>query len=114
MIMQDYVDTLRKNEDSFQGMGQPKLIDASGKEDLGGGVFVGITVAAKDTLLAFEARTTPAETGTVTGSPASPVVGRQIIQDTAALFEDANVARGSLVINFTGQSAASLHTVLMQ
>lgn len=111
VVMQDVVDTLRKHEDSFQGMGFPKLVNASGKEDLGGGTSVGITVASQNTLLAFEARRTPAETGTVTGSPASPVAGRQIIQDTTALFQTANVARGSLVINFTDQSIADVISV---
>lgn len=111
VVMQDVVDTLRKHEDSFQGMGFPKLVNASGKEDLGGGTSVGITVANQNTLLAFEARRTPAETGTVTGSPASLISGRQIIQDTAALFQTANVVRGSLVINFTDQSIADVISV---
>jgi len=111
MTMQDWVDTIRKQEDSFQGMGFPKMLNASGKEDLGGGVQVGITVANQDTLLAFAGRTTPAQTGTVTGSPASPVSGRQILQDTAAAFETNGVARGSLVINFTDRSIADVVSV---
>ena len=66
MTMQDYVDTLRVVESSFQSMSFPHLIDASGKEPLGGGVFVGITVSEQDTKLSFAARLTPAQTGTVT------------------------------------------------
>lgn len=111
MNMQDWVDTVRKREDSFQGMGFPKLLNASGKEDLGGGTAVGITAANQDMLLAFEARTTPAETGTVTGSPASPVAGRQIMQDTTATFVTNSVVRGSLVINFTDNSVADVVSV---
>lgn len=111
MVMQDWVDTLRKQEDSFQGMAFTKLLNASGKEDLGGGVLVGITAASQDTLLAFEGRTTPAETGTVTSNPGSPIAGRDAFIDTAALFQTANVARGSLVINFTDNSIAEVYSV---
>ncbi len=111
IVMQDVVDTLRKHEDSFQGMGFKKLLNASGKEDLGGGVQVGITVALQNTKIAFAGRTTPAQTGTVTGSPASPIIGRQIIQDTAATFITNNVNRGSLVVNFTDNSIADVISV---
>lgn len=111
MTMQDLVDTVRKQEDSFQGMSYPKLVNASGKEDLGGGVFVGITVAEQNMRLAFEGRTTPAETGTVTSNPGSPVVGRDSFIDTNALFITNGVARGSLVINFTDQSIAEVYRV---
>ncbi len=111
MNMQDLVDTLRKQEDSFQGMSFLKLLNASGKEDLGSGRSVGITVAMQDILLAFEGRTTPAETGTVSTNPGSPITGRDSFTDAGALFEDANVARGSLVINFTDQSIADVISV---
>lgn len=111
MVMQDLVDTLRKQEDSFQGMSFEKLLDASGKQPLGGGVNVGITVALQNIRLAFEARRTPAQTGTVTGSPAAPHAGTQIIQDSLATFQANNVARGSLVVNFTDQSVADVISV---
>ncbi len=111
MVMQDLVDTARKLEDAFQGMGFKKLINASGKEDLGGGVKVGITVAMQNLLLAFAGRTTPAETGTVTGSPSNPIAGRQTMQDSTALFITNNVQRGSLLINFTDQSIADVVVV---
>lgn len=111
IIMQDLVDTLRDAEYSFQGMTFKKLINASGKEDLGGGVRVGITVAMQNLLLAFAGRTTPAETGTVTSNPGSPIAGRDTFVDTAADFVAANVQRGSLVINFTDQSIADVVSV---
>ena len=110
-VMQDVVDTARKQEDSFQGMAFPHLVDASGKQDLGDSVLVGITVAEQDMQLAFEARTTPAETGTVTSNPGSPIFGRDTFIDTAADFTAANVVRGSLVINFTDQSIADVISV---
>lgn len=111
MTMQDLIDTVRKQEDSFEGMSFKKLANASGKEDLGGGVLVGITVSQQDMRLAFEGRTTPAETGTVTSNPGSVVLGRDSFIDTTALFQTNNVARGSLVINFTDQSIAEVYRV---
>lgn len=111
MNMQDLVDTLRKQEDTFLGMSFDKLLNASGKQDLGNGVSVGITVALQDTRLAFEGRTTPAETGTVTASPSAPHAGTQIMQDDNADFTTASIARGSLVINFTDQSIADVISV---
>jgi len=66
MVMQDYVDTTRVEESTFKAMSHTFLMNASGKEDLGGGTIVAITVAEQDLKLAFQARTTTAQTGTVT------------------------------------------------
>ena len=109
--MQDLVETLRIAEYTFQGMSFDYLLNASGKEDLGGGVSVGITVALQNLLLAFAGRTTPAETGTVTGTSTSLIIGRQIFEDTAATFQSNNVQRGSMVINFTDRNIADVVSV---
>lgn len=111
ITMQDLVDTFRDAEYSWQGNTFKKLLNASGKEDLGGGVQVGITAALQNILLSFEGRTTPAETGTVTSNPGSLVAGRDQFVDTSADFVTAEVARGSLVINFTDRSIAEVITV---
>lgn len=112
-IMQDIVDTLRKIEDQFMpGMSHEKLLNASGKEDLGGGVSVGITTALQNTQIAFEARTSPAETGTVTTGSGAPVANSITFVDTAADFVTAGVQRGSMVINFTDQSIADVLEVV--
>jgi hypothetical protein len=74
VVMQDYVDTLRIEEERFQSMGFERLIDASGKQDLGGGVLVGITVEENNVQLAFEPNTTPAHIGSVT-TPSGPPNG---------------------------------------
>jgi len=108
MTMQDLVDTLRKIEDSFQGMSYLKLLNASGKEDLGGGVSVGITVAKQNAKLAFEGRTSPAQTGTISTVPGSPITGRDSFTDAAANFIGNNVTRGSLVVNFSDRSIAEV------
>lgn len=112
VTMQDLVDTLRIEEEKFSGGSTFKhLINASGKESLGGGVSVGITTALQNALVAFEARTTPAETGTVTTGSSAPVAGKITFADTAADFVTAGVKRGSLVINFTDQSVADVVSV---
>ena len=112
--MQDIVDTLRKQEDTFRGMSEKKLLNASGKEDLGGGVKVGITVALQNLLLAFAGRTTPAEEGTVTSVPVAPVAGTQRFVDSSATFITNNVQRGSLVINFDDRSVADVIEVVSE
>ena len=81
---QDIVDTLRVQEASFQGISYPSLLDAFGKQDLGGGVSVGITVSLQDTKVAFEGRTTPAETVSVTSVSVSDKANTQQFVDTAA------------------------------
>ena len=106
--MQDIVDTLRIEEESFRGMSEPKLLNASGKEDLGGGVKVGITVALQNLLLAFAARTTVAQTGTVTSTLPQTTTSTQRFEDTAADFVAAGIQRGSLLINFADKSVADV------
>lgn len=112
LTIQDLVDTVRISEEAFsEGLAFPKLIDASGKENLGGGVLVGITANLQNAQVAFEARRTPAETGTVTTGSGAGSNGLQTFVDTAADFVTAGVARGSLVINFTDGSIADVYEV---
>jgi len=113
LTVQDLVDTLRISEEGFaEGLAFDKLIDAAGKEDLGGGVLVGITANLQDAQVAFEARRTPAETGTVTTGSGAGTNGLQTFEDAAADFVTAGVARGSLVINFTDNSIADVYEVV--
>lgn len=118
-VVQDIVDTLRKREDTFRGQTENKLINASGKEDLGGGVAVGITAELQDTQIAFEGRTAPAETGIVT-TPSQPPIANSparkdgLIEliDTTADYVTNNIQRGSLVINFTDNSIAEVYSII--
>lgn len=112
LTVQDLVDTVRVQEDAFTGLSFTKLINAAGKEDLGGGVLVGITANLQDAQVSFEARTTPAETGTVTTGSGAATNGLQTFVDTSADFVTAGVARGSLVINFTDESIADVYEVV--
>ena len=113
LTVQDLVDTVRVSEEAFtQGLSFDKLIDAAGKEDLGGGVLVGITANLQDAQVSFEPRRTPAVTSTVTTGSGAGINGLQTFVDTSADFITAGVQRGSLVINFTDNSIADVHEVV--
>lgn len=113
IIMQDYVDTMRVLEDDFVNMGFDALINASGKEDLGGGVLVAITVQERNVQLAFQPRTDTAVDGTVTtGSGAPNAVNRQTFTDTSADFITAGVVPGSYAVNWTDRSVADVVRVI--
>ena len=113
VVMQDYVDTLRVEEEQFQSMGFQRLIDASGKQDLGGGVLVGVTVEENNLQLAFEPNVTPVHIGTVT-TPSGPpnAVGRVQFSDSTADWDALNVQPGSFVINFTDNSVVDVVRVV--
>ena len=112
-VAQDVVDTLRKIEDTFRGMSEPKLIDASGKEDLGA-FQVGITYQLQNNQIQFEDRQTPAQTGTITTASGTPIGNRIRVIDSLATFTTNNVVRGSFIVNWTDQSIVSVLNVIGQ
>jgi len=60
VTIQDLVNQIREYEDELINLDHPKIIDASGKQDLGGGVLVGITLELLDNWrVQFEPRTGP-------------------------------------------------------
>lgn len=59
ITIQDLVDTCRVNEDQLFNLQYPQIIKANGKDDLGSGVFVGLTATLLNAVLAFEARPGP-------------------------------------------------------
>ena len=106
ITMQDLHDTVANWEDELHlGMDHDQLISSSGKEDLGGGVLVGITSILLNTLLEFEARTTPNSIGTATAT------GTTVLSDSAATFITDGVGRGDIIINFTDFSMATVLSV---
>jgi hypothetical protein len=58
--VQDLVDTCRAREMDPVWFAEDHLIDASGKEQIDTGVFVGITATLRNAQVSFEARTGPA------------------------------------------------------
>lgn len=108
LIVQDLHDTTADFEDDLAGGGGmtfDKFIDSAGKEDLGGGVLVGITSTLQNAQLEFEARTTPIQAGTVTSESPSQCI------DTSATFISNGVKRGDILINFTDFSMTSVLSV---
>jgi hypothetical protein len=59
ITIQDLHDTLRDIEDRPDDLTYDYLVDSAGKEPLGGGVYVGITMTLNNAKLAFEARPGP-------------------------------------------------------
>ena len=59
ITIQDLVDTCRYYEELLVNIDDPHLINAAGKEFLGGTTYVGITATLQNAVLAFEARGGP-------------------------------------------------------
>jgi hypothetical protein len=113
IVLQDLHDTLNSNQeqasaadDSLDNMDDEHLIESAGKEELGGGVKVGITSALLNAQLAFESRTTPVSFGTSTSTGSYTV-----LTDNTATFISDGVERGAVVINFADRSMAEVLSV---
>lgn len=108
VTVQDVYDTLRAWEDSENAHTyEIPIIDAGGKEPLGGGVLVGVTATLYNARLMFAARHTVVESGTATTADAAGAT----LADTAADFVAANLTPGDLVFNRTDQSWATILSV---
>ena len=59
LTIQDLVDTCRSLEAELENMAFDYLINAVGKDSLGGGIYVGVTATLQNAQIAFEARTGP-------------------------------------------------------
>jgi len=114
--IQDLHDTLRADtgvgfaESDLDNLDEPYLIDSAGKENLGGGVTVGITSTLQNGQVAFESRLTPTSSGSVT----TPDSNGRTLEDSGATFITDGVTRGAVVINFSDQSITEVLKVLSQ
>lgn len=107
LSVQDQVDTCRAFEDLTYADSYDYLIDATGKEEIGGGVKVGVTSSAKNVQFAFEARTASVSEGTCTTADSGGIT----LIDSAATFEADGVKSGAIIINFTDKSVATVISV---
>lgn len=107
ITMQTLVNSARTWEDEPSSMSYPKLITASGKQNLGGGVTVGITVQLENTKLMFESRTAHVSSGVVTSNDATG----KILVATGDTFITKGVQAGATIINFTDQSVATVLSI---
>lgn len=106
--MQDLLDTLRTMESDATAMDNDAIVDAAGKENLGGGVAVGLTVTLQNAKLAFEARSGPSfelcrvsggnlvaidANGDTFDTPISPTAYTQVVltQSSSATLSTADV-----------------------
>ena len=117
IVIQDLHDTLKsnteqagENDDSLDNMDDDPLIDSAGKEDLGGGVSVGITSTLQYSQVAFQSRLTPTSTGTVTTQDTNGT----LLVDTSATFQTDLVERGAVIINFSDESITEVLKVLSE
>ena len=106
ITVQDSHDTLIRIEDLPSHKSFKKLVDTAGKENLGGGVEVGLTSTLQNLQYAPQ-RTSPRESGTVTTADTDGLV----LIDSTATFQTNNVARGDWVYNQTDGSVTEVLTV---
>ena len=105
MTVQDSHDTLVRLEDDPWNKTYAKLVSTAGKEDLGGGVTVGLTTTLNDVQYAPQ-RTASRSSGTATTGSSTQLI------DNLADFVTDGVQRGDWVINFTDQSVTEVIEVV--
>jgi len=105
--IQDLSNAIKNWEDEPANLAYPKLIDTTGKEDLGGGILVGLTAELQDAQVYFEARTESDSSGTVTTLDTN---GTTLI-DSAATFITDGIYSGDTILNMTDGSAATVLTI---
>lgn len=107
ITMQQLVDKLRDWEDEPWNMSYSKIISATGKQALGGGVTVGITAQLQNAKIEFESRTTSFSNGTATSNNTTGT----ILTDTGATFITDGIALGATIINFTDKSVGTVLSI---
>lgn len=108
VTLQDLVDTLRGIEDQLDQLDDFHILNADGRQDLGGGDEVGITLELQNAVLQFEDRTVPDSTGSIT---TGDVNGETLIDIGADFVADAILA-GAIVYNENDGSLASVIEVV--
>ena len=108
--IQDLHDSVRDIEDEPDSMQYAALAKTSGKEALGGSVFVGLSMTLQNAVLAFDARKASIAQGTVTSTDATGVT----LTDSGATFVTDLVKPGAWVVNLTDGSICSVLSVLSE
>jgi hypothetical protein len=102
--VQEIVNLVRDWEATVKNLDYAFLIDAAGKEDLGGGVSVGITATLKNAIIAFAIQGGVDSSGTVTTPDATGVV----LTDSAGTFISDGIVAGDTVVNVSDGSITSV------
>lgn len=110
VTIQDLHDTLRDLEDEPANMIYPSIISSAGKEELGGGVLVGLTATLLDAKLQFEGRPTPfiVEESATAGSVSETLI------DSLATFESDGVLIGDIIYNITQNAYGEVANVISE
>jgi hypothetical protein len=101
---------IREWEDEPWNMQYPKLIDSSGKEDLGDEVSVGITSTLKNAQVGFESQISITSEGSVTTGDTE---GTRLIDSGATFITDV-VNPGDIIQNLTDGSDATVLEVILE
>ncbi len=101
--VQELTDEIKDWEDEVENLSFPKLVNTSGKEDLGGGVLVGITAELQNAQIAFEQRPISDSAGTVTTAD-----NGEYLKDSNATFISDGIVPGDTVINTDDGSVATI------
>lgn len=104
--MQDLGDELKEWAQQPQNLTFPNPITASGKQDLGSGVLVGITNQLENTRLAFEQRPISVANGYCTNTD---IRGTNLIDANA---DFSTLEAGAWIINITDQSVSTIYRVV--
>jgi len=107
--VQEIVDTLRDWEDD--NLSYERLISAAGKENLGGGVTVGITATLQNARLMFSGRTVPI--GDVGLCTADNVKGDTLVASAGSFITD-GIYKGCTVFNLDSVSMAGVSEVVSE
>ena len=110
ITVQDLLDTLRNWEADIMNLDADKIVQAAGKDDLGGGIKVGITITLLNAKLMFETRAAPITTGTTTSYDPNG----ELLTDTNATFISDGVYPGCTAWNQTTQEMATIKEVLSE
>lgn len=111
--VQDLTDTLSAIQADLDNLIYENLLDVTGtagKQNLGGGVLVGLTTTGNHVKVSFDARKGSAEEGTVTTGDANGVT----LNDSAATFLTNGVGPGSQVTNLTDGSRCTVLRVVSE
>lgn len=107
VTIQDLHDTLRDLEDEPENMIYPSIISTAGKENLGGGVQVGLTATLQNARLGFDARKEWISDGYVTSAD---INGLTLIDSEATFISD-GVVPGAWIVNIDDRAIASVRVV---
>ena len=109
VTVQEIVDAVRDWEDD--NLSFDKLLNAAGKEELGGGVTVGITATLQNARLMFTSRTTPLESaGTCTTNDPTG----KVLHATGGQFVTNGIYKGCTIKNHTTGSMATVTEIISE